>query len=209
MPFRKRYPRKKYKKNAYSMAKRALKVASGLKRQVEYKHVTFDQSIDTISYTGDVTTDCNNTIQGTNDTTRVGDKIFCNSMRLGFRLEKGDVNCNLRVLIFWDKQNTIGGPNDLINSGGTILAPLGQYNVDTRNQWIKLFDKQYVLYDNKPVISFKKSLRIHKQTLYSQGTANIASGRIAMMYISDIPLGQPIGSYPNVKCSQRLYFSDL
>ncbi len=191
------------------MAKKALKVASGLKRQVEYKHVTYDQSIDSISYTGDITSNCNNTVQGLNDTSRIGDKIFCNSMRVAFRLEKGSVNCNLRVLIFWDKQNTITGPNDLINSGGTILAPLGQYNVDTRRQWIKLYDRQHVMYENKPVISFKKTIRLHKTTLFSQGGTGIATGRLAMMYISDIPLGQPIASYPDVKCSQRLYFSDL
>jgi len=198
------------KKGAYALAKKALKISRGLKRQVEYKHVTYDISSGGISWIGTYTQNVNATIQDQNDTSRIGDKIFCNTIRLNFKVVKGAVDANFRIIAFWDKQNTLFVPNDLIQQSGTVLAPLGDYNTDNRNEWILLFDKRFNLTDvGQSVRTSYNKIRLHKQTTYDNGTSSINTGRLALFYISDVPSGSPVADFPIVDGYSRMFYSDL
>ncbi len=208
MPFRKRRHRR-HRKSAMVVAKKALKISSFLKKSLEIKHVTYDVTALSISDVGFISTNLNLTIPGTFDTTRIGDKIFCTSVHLGFNLVRGAEDCTVRIICFWDKQNKILVPDDLIDSIGTDLAVLSDYHIDQRKQWVKVFDRSFTLTDTfKNKIQWVRRHKLRKLTQFSQGTSSIDTGRLALMFITDLRVGLPIADYPEIRAFSRCYYSD-
>ncbi len=198
------------RKSAYAVAKKALHISKFLQKALEIKHVTYDVTALATSWSGSISQNLNSTIQGSNDTERIGDSIFCNSLYLGLNLVKGNDDCTVRVIGFWDKQNTILNPADLIDSVGGPLATVSDIHIDQRRDWARVFDKKFVLTSsNTSTAMWVKRFKLRKRTQFNQGTANINQGRLALMYITDIAVGQPIADYPIINAFGRVYYTDL
>ncbi len=210
MPFRKRRHRSHKRPSAMRIAKKALHGVNFIKKSMELKHVTYDITALSVSDVGFISQNLNLTIAGTFDTTRIGDKIFVTSSHIGFNFVRGAEDCTVRVICFWDKQNKILVPDDLIDSIGTDLAVLSDYHVDQRKQWIKVFDRSFTLTDiHKNKIQWVRRHKIRKATQFSQGTSSIDTGRLAVMFITDLRVGLPIADYPEIRAFSRTYYNDL
>ncbi len=192
------------------VAKKALHISKFLQKGLEYKHVTYDITGLGVSWSGIIMPNLNQTIQGLGDTARVGDKIFCTSLYLGFSIVKGALDCNVRILCFWDKQNTIVAPLNIIDSVGGPLAPVSDYHVDQRREWTKIFDRNFVCTNtNTNVHSWRPRLKLRKISQFDAGGTIINTGRLAIMYITDVPVGQPIADYSVINAFSRCFYTDM
>ncbi len=209
--YKRKYKKRRYgRKSAYAMAKKSLHISKFLARGVERKHVTYDLSISGVDFNGIISINMNSMPQGANDLSRIGDKVLDNSLYFGCEFYRGSADCNLRVLVFWDKQNLVANPNDLIDSVGTILAPVADIHVDKRKRWTKIMDRTYTLTSaDKTLQVFRKRFKINKSTYFNQGTTTINTGRMAVLWITDLNAGLPIADYPQIISFSRVYYTDL
>ncbi len=214
MPYRRRYKKRRYKKrgkSAFSLAKKALKKVNKISKGVELKFVDRDLTSININDDGDFSISANDPSQGFSDTTRIGDKIRCTHMLLNGRIAIGDDNLNtqVRMIVFWDKRNTISTPADILTLTGTGLAPLGMYQHDLRGDWIKLWDRTFMLTDvNTSVAHFRKVIRLNKTSVFNDGSIVFNQGRINILYISNIDSSQPATSLPTAFVRSRVFYQD-
>ncbi len=214
MPFH--YKRRRYKKkrgkSAYFIAKRALKKVNYISKGIEKKFYDIDASLLTVDWTGGFSVTLNDPAVGGTDIDRIGDRVHGLFLNVRGRFEIGDddLATQIRIIIFMDKRNTVSSTADMLTDIGTELAPVGQYQRDMRNDWIKLWDKTYVLTDvGKSMIQFNKHIRLNKVTVFNLNTQTINQNRINIMYVSNIPTGMPNSAYPTVQVRTRYFYNDL
>ncbi len=209
MPYRKR---RRKKKGAYAIAKKALKKVNRISRGIESKHLTVNAAEANVDDDGTFTADLNIPVQGLLDSNRIGDAIFCTGVhiRMNYTAGANDLSTQLRVILIWDKYNTVGS-DDLLISRGTNQAPLSMYNVDTRKDWIKLMDKNVILTspDGSSFRQMNKFFRLNKETKFLAAGQTITKGRLVLFYISNIDSGGTDADKPNVLCQSRVFYSDL
>ncbi len=215
MPYRKRYKRKyrrRGKKSAYGIAKKALKKVTFLSKGVEHKHFDVDASISQVDFAGDLTPLLNIPPQGIADFERIGDQIFVTSLHLRMRFVIGTarVNTQCRCVVFWDKYATINLPAEILAITLDTNAPLSHYNVDIRRDWIRLADFNVALTDvHQATKVYNKVIKINKTVKFDAGLTDINKGRLQMLYISNIPSTDAAANKPNMLCESRIYYMDL
>lgn len=213
MPYR-RYKKRRYKKNsksAYGIAKKALKKVNKISRGIELKFFDRDLTQVDISDDGTFSAPANDIAQGLGDSQRIGDKILMTHMEIRGRCPIGPdlLNTQLRMLVYYDKRNTVSNVDDIWNLVGSGLSPLSMYQHDKRGDWIKLWDKTFMLTGvNTNVAQFRKVIKLNKTTVFDDASVDFTKGQIRAVYISNIPFGQPASSLPDAFVWSRVWYQD-
>jgi len=172
----------------------ALKKVNEILKMSELKDfTTSNNNLININWNGQLVVELNNPPIGGTDITREGDQIACTYQELKITVLKPpgtgvDGQAYVRVIGFWDRQNTIVDQQEIINTLGTINAVNNVFNIDHRKEWILLYDKTVELNDlSKPMARFVFKTSLKKRlTQFSAGTENINSGALKFLIISDI-----------------------
>ncbi len=186
-PSGRRYSKRRGHKTKGVIAKlkydvRNLKLSQELKFfQIEFTDTDNDEGGDFI--------ECFVPAQNNSDSTRNGDKVLVKHIEL-----KGTIhlNANLelqhtRLMVFYDKQDSITVPASevLFDLPATApYAPLRFYNVDKRKEWVLIYDRNWVLDIDKPIIRINFSKRLNKIVQFNAGGININTGSFKIFAIS-------------------------
>ncbi len=208
MPYKKRYKRKR--KGAL---KKLIKKVNKISRSIELKHFTSSLSAPNVDDDGEFILDLNEPDQGLLDTNRIGDTIFVTGchVRLSWTIGSAENLTQVRMILLWDKFNTVGDISDvLIDGTGTSSACLSHYNVDTRRDWIKLYDKSMILTSpsGSAFRSINKFFKINKKTQFLGGTEVITKGRLRLLVISNADSAGTDPDKPNMLGFSRIYYRD-
>lgn len=185
-------------------AEKAYKTAMYVKNliNVEKKHYDYDQTI-TPNYTGSITT-INNPDAGTTDITRIGDSILNKSIEYkGYSMRNG-ADALVRVLLIWDKQNTVATVADCLDKTGSGYAPLCSIKKDNFRQFRILYDNTHTVSTYRPLHQFSISLKnLDTHTQFEAATTAINSGAYKLLVISNLN-----ANVPNVFTSRRFQYID-
>lgn len=122
-----------------------------VQRRLERKHHNFTSAgYINIPAVSTANSDCNLIPQGLLDINRVGDRCDTVNFIARFTLQKiaagADVTCNVRVIFFLWRPNSVPTAADILNIGpSTVIDPLSEYNHDTRQEYKILYDKNITL----------------------------------------------------------------
>jgi len=137
---RRRYRRKR--KSTTAVAYKALKLAKAVSSRSEVKY------IDNITTVTDVDSDGQGAInllsipQGLEDTDRIGDSIFVNSINIRCCFRRNQSVCDfMRVIAIQDYNNEFADPIDILVETGFTNSFLSHYIKDTRMKYKVLLDK--------------------------------------------------------------------
>lgn len=128
--------------------------------------------------------------QGLTDVTRIGDKCFMKSILWNLRVippTDGTSTGQLRVILFYDKQDKITTVGDLLLSpANTADQPNAMYNVDKRRQWIKIFDKNIMVSRvSKDFHLLIRSKKFAHVTQFNAGSTTVNTGSYKLALISN------------------------
>lgn len=175
-----------------SLAMKAYKTAKFVAGLVnaEDKYVETSSLITTYNYNGTVGT-LIAPAQGTGATQRTGDSIKIKDLTIRGSVKRGATDEVFRLIIFWDKDNSIAGANQFLDA--TYLAtanavyspkdPGFRYNTKT------LWDKSWSLTSDKPFIHFSKVIKINDHTAFNPGTTTIRHGALKALWITQTNVG--------------------
>ena len=199
---------KHYHRKKKSLAMKAYKLAKSLQRGQETKHRSTANVQTNIDWDGTGPIIINEPAQGTGDTDRIGDSIFCTSIRWRFIADNEDSAASaVRVICFWDKKNTVTNVTDLLRVTGSPNALTSDYNVDKRGDYIILYDK---MINVDGVIALQKvgfvRLKIKKLTQFADGGFTIEKGALKFIFISDVNSGA--AAKPSYRANYRVYYTD-
>ncbi len=178
-----------------SVAKKALKLVRANNRKKEVNFFDTNISLTDIDEAGVITGNLFKPVQGTPDTGRIGDKCWMKNIVLNLRMvppsDDDDPNAHLRVIMFYDKQNTFDTgdiANLLLPPTGDTFQPNSMYNVDHRLQWIKIFDRNFMMDDiNKGFYLLIKTKKWNKVTQFNAGSVTANTGGYKIAVISNKP----------------------
>jgi hypothetical protein len=169
-------------------ANRALALASSLQASREKKFLvsSISQPTDKLGHIIAL----NNMDQGLGDSSRVGDRIQCTRLTLKlWRVIPGSASgrFSLRFLVIIDRQNTIDDVGKIFLGVDGLACPLLQYVKDYRKQFVVLYDSGSNHMDqyNKGTTT-QHSIGLHLRTQFSAATANITTGAIKLVCISNM-----------------------
>lgn len=203
---RRRYPKRR------SAIKKLKKDVSILKKSVETKFLDTIINQTNLDWSGFFTNSLAIPEQGLFDYNRSGDKIFGTSAQIRLRVAQGSagLNTHMRVIGVWDKYNTIASADDLLYNQGSGEAPCGHYNRDTRREWVKLFDINFMLETSlKKVHTYTKSIKLNKEVHFNNNSTTINKGRFVIYFVSNIPSGSPSANLPDLTGIVRFRYNDL
>lgn len=182
-----------------------------LRKNTEQKHFDIGLTVPptNIDWNGGII-HVSNVPQGDTDTTRDGDKITTNYLKIDWVAEKSDsFNC-LRVLVVrWKNDTTLTGnftvPNIFEAAAlASVAAPLSQYNWDERPNFEVLKDELCCLTSGDNAISRHWFIDLKKKKIsYSAGSTD-GIGKLGVVFLADS------GTPPDVAVSirTRLAFVD-
>jgi len=191
---------KRYGAKAGSVAYSALKLAKRIARVVNTEHKFYDNNQATsVDYSGALYT-INTPTQGVSVSQRVGDsiKMLNCTLRGGvFWNSAGNPIQMVRLIVFFDKENSTSGVNDILESSWTSSgnAPFSPKNWDKQYRTKILFDKTYQLDLYHPQVLFNELIPLDMHTEFESGTASIDSGALTTLLISNVNSNVPTCSY--------------
>jgi hypothetical protein len=157
----------------------------------------------TVDYTGNIY-GLTDVPQGDLDTTRDGDSINLESIKLGIELICGDATNIVRFIMFRWKPNTTPAAADIWQAVASNVAPLYQPLHDNMQEYDILVDKLYTLHSYQPVVTdmiiydFK-----NPKVQYVSGTTT-GSNKIYMYFVSD----SGAATHPSLYFVSKLLFRD-
>ncbi len=167
----------------------------------------YDGSIDTL----------NEVPQGVTDSTRIGDSLFMKSINFNYEVFNESLmnytsatartgEAALRVILFYDKQNTIDTVAEYLASTGGTNAYLASKRHDKRFETILLYDRIHTnSFNSRSLIAFRKNIKINKYSQFSNAGIGINSGALKIITISDQVVG---GSIITMKGVFKLWYTD-
>ncbi len=193
--------------NRQDKATLALRIANRLQQQVEKKYLDDISGSGTVDWDGKFIT-LNAINQGQSDTQRVGDKVFMKELKCTFRMElpSGADATNLRVMVIFDKQDTLIQSSNVLNTTGNSLSTISDLVWDRRHEFIVLRDFRMAIHPYKPRINFTFVQPINRGTQFASGSIQIQTGSLHLLLISDT---SPVSTLPTVSHYCRLQYTDL
>lgn len=167
---------------------------------VEIKKVN-NLTLATPGYVGQIV-QLNTIAQGDTDTTRDGDSLKLQKLKFSCLISNTRV-ASARVVIFWDQQNVVANPLDLLDNVGTADGPLSYKNYDKRFQSKILMDRRVILHPNSQARLIEGNLPIHRHTQFEAGTTTINTGALKVLFLGDAAAAQS-----TFRWISRLSFTD-
>lgn len=128
--------------------------------------------------------------QGDGDVSRDGDscKILTSAIRFTCTAH-ASIDTWIRVIVFWDKQNTISTGADLLETTGSSAAVYSWRDYDKRFHAKVLFDQRYLLTTDEvggtQYVTKDLNFNIGKHCQFEAGTTTPNTGVLKIMFISD------------------------
>lgn len=192
---------------AVPLAEQALKTAKWVATLVNAESKYDDTTVTNTAYdfNGVIATMCN-PAQGTTAITRTGDSIKMQNMTLRGYVYNNAASSVTRVIVFYDKDNTITNVSDYLQSTGSALATESPKNEDNKFKTKTLLDKSITLsLTGEDMKKFSYVIKIGKHTDFVATTSTISSGALKMIIISNQTSG---ASSPNVTYYSRVTYLD-
>lgn len=209
MPYKRKRSYSKKSKNAYNMAKKALKKVNKISSGIEVKHHDLD-------ITGPINLDwnpqyasLNNISQGLSDTQRVGDSVKMLGLRFKIHVDLNTVGEALvRCILMYDKENTINSETQFIETTGVPNSIESPFDVDTRNKYTILHDKVYSMSNgNKRILYINLNKKLNKHCQFQAGTTTITKGRLRFWIYTDT--SDLLVAKPQWYGYSRVYYQDM
>lgn len=204
---KKRYNAKK-KNYKISKADKALKIALGLKKQLNaevkrYEYGTFNPNLDQSATTSFLL--MNAIPQGITDVTRIGDSLKVLKFELNGHIgwNAASVAQVVRLVVFWDKQATVSTATRLLDNVGTSYVVDAPKAYDSRFETRTLYDQRFILSANDPVRLVRIKIPVGLHTQYSAGTGTILTGALRLAMFSDQGI-----NFPTTNMQAFVYYSD-
>lgn len=207
MPAKTRRTRKRAK-STKAVAYKALKLARSVRQSIETKYLDDPFTFANVDWNGTLSTSINAPAQGITDSQRVGDSIKCTSLHLRLRVSRSGANtAGVRVLVIWDKYNTVTNTAQVLQNTGTQFSAISPMFHDGRGEFTLLMDKYIpVTADYKTYAYFQRRIRLNKNTQFEGGGLIISKGRLLVMAISDVSNLDP--NIPDINFYTRVYYQD-
>ncbi len=168
--------------------KKHTKLIRKLNKSTELKYIDSSINDSNVSYDNVSIDTFNDVAQGLGDSQRVGDRLFMTSFDFKFVCGVDNSSAgNIRVIIIYDKANTITSWADLMVNDVDTQRWLSSFTVDRRKEFIVLKD----MVINCDGTHYSKQFRrvkkkINKITSFSSGTTTIEVGALKMFFTSDV-----------------------
>lgn len=190
MPFRKKYrfhkkrPVRKYRRRRTSGIRKSLAKLWDRVGAIEYKY-TQDTSVGNANWTGTLISLCEPP-QGVGDfDARIGDKIKMQRLTMRGHFAYSALNSVCRVIIFMDKEDSVGATGDLILDAGTIAVVDAPKVYDKRFKTKILYDKRFPVYADKPFHFLRCNIPLNKVTIFNNGSTAINNNMLKMLIVCD------------------------
>lgn len=207
---RRRKYKKRYRKTAYNIAKRALKISRRIQRGQESKFIDNLIIINNCDNLGSGPFPLNTPLQGLGQNDRVGDKIMCSQMRVRYLCTRDNSSAAaIRMIFIWDKKDTIQNVGDLLDAGGlgAETAIITDYNQNKRGDYVVLYDKMICIDGTYKIKNLGKiTKKLNKLTEFAPASVNIEQGALKFFAISDV--SGIAANVPNCDISCRLFYKD-
>jgi len=196
--------RKYYKKNksTKAIAYKALKIAKKASASIETKFIDTPIPVTSVNWSGTPISQLNDSLQGLADNEHVGDQVLITSIRWRGQFSNNGSNAShMRMIVFYDKYNTVNSPGDILEVTGTAQSTVSDYTIDKRSDYIILFDRVFNVDGTALFTKYSRGRkRIMKKTKFDSGTSSIEKGVIKHFAISDLdPTATP-------QCQYQMYF---
>ncbi len=166
-----------------SIARRALARVRQLERQVEVKYHLTNTSTSNIDWLGDIVR-LNDIAAGSTDLTRVGDYVMIKDLEWRIEIAMNAANDQtVRMILYWDKQDTTNACDDVLNTIGITRAPLQPSQWDRRFEIVVLHDSFVTLRQYHAFHTRFHKIPINRHTQFSAGTTTILTGALKFLII--------------------------
>lgn len=190
-----RRPRRRYgntwASNSIGLAKTALKTAKWVAGLVnaEAKDYYINQTSFATTNTGSTRTSLNGGItQGTADGQRTGDSIKVKTVTIRGDLSRNGADDIVRIIVYWDKENTSTGSN-LLQYTGSSQVVNSPKNDDKYYQTRFLTDRKYIINTQNPNKQFKIVIPVNAHSKYNNSTNTIENGSLYIGFYSQLATG--------------------
>lgn len=176
----------KYANKGVSIAAKAAAaytIAKGLQRQNNAEYKFLDNPIQNLPTYAGSAAQLNTIPQGITDTTRVGDSIKLQKLRLHGKVS-GASNDVVRIMVVHDKQNDLVVPADLLSLVGSVQTPFSPKNHDKRFRSKVLYDRLFNVDVGNQQRVFSKNIDLNFHTQFENGTTTIESGSLKIYFFS-------------------------
>jgi len=180
-----RFIRKPVKQEVIQLRSMVKQVMSQESKQPEPKHADLGLNT-TITWGGSVFT-IFAPAQGTGVSNRIGDRCYLRYVTINFTVLSA-LSSSARVLLIWDKQNTLFTASDAIGSSnvGTVMATLAPTVFDRRAEFDVIYDKVIDLSANgRNIITHSLRFGLNKHVFFQQGTSTVLTGALKIFYYTN------------------------
>lgn len=185
LPIAKRKPRRKPRAKINTINKLSARVRK-IESEKQLKYAEYDMTAIDFSYDAPYILTLNNPSQGTEDVERIGDKITNVHIKFTYTILKNGSTANIaRIMIIYDKQNTITAITDVLSSGVSI-APLADYNFDKRKEFNVIMDKFYPLDTYHAIHDGQLNMKLNYLTKFNAASTTINTGAIKLLVLSNV-----------------------
>lgn len=186
---------------AFKALKLARRVADAV--NTEYKYI--DSTLSANAFDNAGTMSIQNAIaQGLSDSQRVGDSAKIQNVSWRYYVQNVTGKTMARVMLLWDPQNRVTAVNQILETTGSVLAPISPKLYDTRFQTKVLYDRIHNLYDDKPQDYVDIQIPINLHTQFLAASTTITTGALRLVLISN----QLIAAAPTLNSYMRVTFTD-
>lgn len=224
--------RRQYRKPAYSAQKRwesggaaagkyaykAYKLATKLAQviNVEFKQYDYAATGQNVDFNGTYTANVCIPAQGVADNQRSGDSIKLQRMDFEANVRAGSnatIPANCRVILVWDKENSITGVGDLIDPIylGTQLGSIAPRDHDKKSKYVILKEWHFDLSRPDSSVGLKHlhcSMDLkNKHVQFEAGSTTIQTGGLKMLFISNVDPATAT-NIPVIDWVFRTYYTD-
>lgn len=165
------------------LKKRVAKIADFV--NTEYKYRITNITTGAVNYNGTSPILLNAISEGTGEDERNGLSIKCQNLTLNYHVGTTS-EAIIRVIVYWDKQDTIGSISKLLTNTGSSAAVQSFYSQPYRFQKKVLYDRTHVLTTGGGYHqNVNQNIVLNEHTNFIDNGPNISTGSIKMILISD------------------------
>lgn len=152
---------------------------------VEYKYRITDFTTGAINFNGTTPILLNAIAEGSGEDERNGLSIKCQNLSLNYHAGSTATGI-VRVIVIWDKQDTISTINNLLNNLGSAAAPNSFYSQPYKFQKKVLYDRTHVLTAGGGLQqNVVENIKLDEHTNFADGSPTITTGAIKIFFVSD------------------------
>lgn len=194
--------------SALTVAKRANRKANRALKLFEDKYFDVNTAPAAVDWNGTLSV-LNPVTQGDGVSNRDGDELAMKSVwfQAQMTIAAGLASSTMRVILLYDKAQTIGAVNQILSVVGTASTVTSAYNFEYRNNYIVLYDKTFIIDTiNRATWQINKRIRLNKKTVFQGGgSSTIRTGGLRLLLISNQTAGV---TTPAALTNSRLFFTD-